>query len=562
MVINMSELNVANNVAAGAENQTPTAAGGAPYMAVVPKREDTEQTKKMKGNFAFFGPVTFLYAVFYAFCMYKNGSGITFPFFIVGSLFYLYFCLDKLTVTLKKGSAFYMISMILLGISTFCTDDWRIIALNKTGIFFLMMSLLLKQFYDTSKWRLGKYLTSIFEIVFLSIEELGRPFSDGKAYFKSGANKTNKKVWYAVLGLLIAVPLFFIVLLLLSSADAVFRELTREFLEEIKVGNIINVLFRIGFIFFASYLLVAHMCKHTLKEDVKDRRTGEPILAITITGLLSLLYMVFSGIQIIYLFMGKMQLPADYTYAEYAREGFFQLLTVSILNLIIVLVSMAYFRKSQVLKVILTVMSLCTFVMIASSALRMIMYIRYYYMTFLRIFVLWALAVLFLLFVGVVINIYYEKMQLFSYSMVVVTVLYVILSFIHPDYIIAKVNVANAVNSMDTELEDWDGPQGDFFKNDEPYQDYEYLSFLSADAAPVLIPYMAELGYDMELFYEEDMWEVLGEEKGNVYRYRYKLNSFGYFYLQDLQTKTERFGLRTYNVSRHMALKSIEKYTE
>ncbi len=562
MVINMSELNVANNVAAGAENRMPAAGSSAPYMVVGLKREDTEQTKKMKANFTFFGPVTFLYAVFYAFCMYKNGSGITFPFFIVGSLLYLCFCLDKLTVTLKKGSAFYMISMVLLGISTFCTDDWRIIALNKTGIFFLMMSLLLKQFYDTSKWRLGKYLVSICEMVFLSLEELRSPFADGKAYFKSGANKTNKKVWYAVLGLVIAVPLFFIVLLLLSSADAVFRELTRAFLEEINVGNILNVLFRIGFIFLASYLLVAHLCKHTIKEDVKDRRTGEPILAITITGLLSLLYMVFSGIQIIYLFLGKMQLPAEYTYAEYAREGFFQLLTVSVLNLIIVLISMTYFRKSQVLKAILTIMSLCTFVMIASSVLRMIMYIRYYYMTFLRIFVLWALAVLFLMFVGVVISIYREKMQLFRYSMVVVTALYLVLAFIHPDYIIAKVNVANAVSSVDAELEDWAGPQNDFFKNDEPYSDYSYLSYLSADAAPVLIPYMAELGYDMELFYEEDMWEVLEEEKGNVYRYRYKIENFGYYYLEGLQTKTEKFGLRTYNVSRHRALKCIEEYAK
>ena len=50
----------------------------------------------------------------------------------------------------------------------------------------------------------------------------------------------------------------------------------------------------------------------------------------------------------------------------YAREGFFQLLTVGFINLAIVLVCMTFFRESRLLKAVLTVMSLCTFVMIAS----------------------------------------------------------------------------------------------------------------------------------------------------------------------------------------------------
>ena len=61
---------------------------------------------------------------------------------------------------------------------------------------------------------------------------------------------------------------------------------------------------------------------------------------------------LFSGIQIFGLFLGKMQLPEGYTYAQYAREGFFQLLAVSILNLILVLVCLSFFRESKVLKVI------------------------------------------------------------------------------------------------------------------------------------------------------------------------------------------------------------------
>ena len=529
------------------------------------QKQDTEATKKMKENFSFFGLGTLLYACFYAFCMFKNGSGITFPFFMVASLVFLCFTLSKLEIILKKGSAFYMVSMMLLAISTFCTDDWRIINLNKTGIFLLMMSLLLNQFFDTRQWKLGKYLTSICELVFISIGEIGRPFTDGAAHYREKGKK-NKKLWYGILGVVIAVPLLLIVAALLSAADAVFRQMTNDLVELIKPGNIVNVVFRITCIFFGSYALTAFLCKRTIKEEVKDRRKGEPILAITITGLLSLIYILFSGIQIFGLFLGQMQLPEGYTYSMYAREGFFQLLAVSILNLIIVLVCMSYFKESKILKVILTIMSLCTFVMIASSFMRMIIYIRYYYMTFLRIFVLWALMVLLLLFVGVVISIFKEKFPLFRYSVVVITVLYLALSFSHPDYIIAAVNVANAPTSEEAErtMSEAEKYGEDFFSGPfflgEYYDDYRYLSTLSADAAPVLIPYMDKLGYDMSVVEEESIFGSKKLDDSDIRRWN--ISGFGYYYLNNVKIRLDNFSWRTFNISRWTMLRSIDKVVD
>ncbi len=529
----------------------------ATYAAV--RKPETPETKRMKENFAFFGPVTFLYAAFYAFCMFKNGSGITFPFFVAASLCYLYFTLSKLELTLKKGSIFHMVSMMLLAVSTFCTDDGRIIAFNKTGIFLLVMSLLLNQFYDTKKWNLGKYLGNIFILVFASIGELPQPFVDASRYFKQEKGKKNKTLWYVLLGAIIAIPLVAFVVAMLSVADAVFRQVTDTLLEGVSFGNIFNIGFRIGFIFFASYCLVSFLCKRTLNEEVKDNRKGEPVLAITINSILTVIYLLFSGIQIIYLFMGKMELPEGYTYAMYAREGFFQLLVVSILNLIIVLVSMSCFRESKVLKGVLTVMSLCTFIMIASSAMRMIIYIRFYYMTFLRILVLWALALLFVLFVGIILNIFKKEFPLFRYSMTVVTLLYLVLSFSHPDYIIAKINIANASQTLVENNQadpDWQ-PAGDFFLAEQRYMDFSYLSDLSADAAPVIIPYLDQLGYDVSEFYLED--DELAVRNHQQRRSDYRQEEFGYYYLRELQRSTENFGPRTFNVSRYVALKEIEE---
>lgn len=553
--------NNASNEGGSTWDRAPQQAFVSMPAAAYPKKEETEYTKRMKQNFSFFGPITFVYAVFYAFCMFRNGSGVTFPFFMAGSLLYLCFSLRKLEISLKRDSAFYMISMMLLAVSTFCTDDGRIIAFNKTGIFLLMMSLLLNQFFDTSNWKLGKYLLAICQLVFASIGELGRPFTDASAYMKNKEKKQNNKFWYAVLGMIIALPLMLIVWLLLSSADAVFRNMTSRLLGNINIGNIFNIMFRIFFLYFAAYLLTAYLCKHKIKEEVKDKRNGEPVLAITVTGMLSALYLVFSVIQIVYLFLGKMQLPEGYTYASYAREGFFQLLAVSIINLLIVLFVMSYFRNSKILKMILTIMSFCTFIMIASSALRMIIYIRYYYMTFLRILVLWALVLLFFLFLGVIVNIFVEKFPLFRYNMVVVTVLYLVLSFSHPDYIIASINVANAPRDGVTELT---RTEDEFFQSTHPYQDYAYLSRLNADAAPVLIPYLKELGYDTDVFYDEDIWSsdklITTDEEGNpISRGRKKQTGFGYHYLENLQKATKNFSWRTFNVSRYIALKQLER---
>lgn len=513
-------------------------AGGPVPVPQPVKKPDTPETRKMKENFQIFGVASFLYACLYAFCMYRNSSGVTYPFFVAGSLCYICFCFAKLEISLKKGGAFYMVSMMLLAVSTFCTDDGRIIALNKLGIFLLTISFLLSTLYDTRKWNLGKYLGAICQTVFMAIGELDRPFRDAHWYTKNKMKRKNSKVMYVILGMVIAFPIFMVVLPLLISADAVFRNMTEKFLEYLRLGNILLVLFMWTFMFLASYCIISYLCKKAIKPEVKDGRRGEPVIAITIAALLTLVYLVFSVIQIVYLFVGNMTLPSGYTYAEYAREGFFQLLAVSVLNLIFVLVGLSCFRESKVLKGILTLMSLCTYIMIASSAMRMIIYIRWYYLTFLRIFVLWSLAVLFLIFTGIIISVIKESFPLFRYSMVIVTLCYMVLSFSHPDYWIARVNVAS------TDL----ATRSAFFEG-EPYDDYRFLSRLNADAAPVLIGLMEETGYDLNAYYQNDpSAKAYGEGLRS-----YQLEGFGYYYLERLKTRNARNGVRTFNISRFLS---------
>lgn len=60
-----------------------------------------------------------------------------------------------------------------------------------------------------------------------------------------------------------------------------------------------------------------------------------------------------------------------------------------------------HFRRGIITKILLTVISACTYIMIASSALRMDMYVSEFNLTRQRVKVFWALATLAIIFIFV-----------------------------------------------------------------------------------------------------------------------------------------------------------------
>ena len=516
----------------------------------------TKQTENLKKHFGILGLACILYSCFYALCMYKNGSGITYPFFLAGSLWFYCFCFKKLEISLKKDSVFYVISIILLGLSTFCTADARIIAMNKAGVWVLTISFLLHQVYKDGNWTFGRYVGYVTLAVFGSLGEIARPFQDFAAHRRSRGKKGKGTGIYIVVGITLGIPLFCVIGLLLMSADTIFYDITYGIVEKMFIGtgleNFFGVLFTVILMFLMAYCIMAYLCKKTFSEEYKERKQTEAVLAITVLAPIMVLYLVFCGIQIVFLFLGKMILEG-YTYAEYARQGFFQLLVVCIINLALVLSGHAYFKENKVLKGMLTVVSACTYIMIASSAYRMILYIQHFYLTFLRIFVLWALMVLFILLTGVIVSIFKKSFPLFKYSMVVVTICYLALSFSHPDYWIAKCNLENLGNT---------GSNSDGFFRAESYNDYRYLAGLSADAAPALAEFLKEEGFSLS---EVEAKAVHGAgSSGHVSYYeifggsRSSEECWGSYYLAALSQDYKDMGVRGFNLSKFIGYQSVK----
>ena len=210
--------------------------------------------------------------------------------------FFLY--LKKSGITAKPFSVFTTISLVFLGLSTCMTDSWILIFLNKLGIFCLFFYLVLHNLYEDKQWDLPKYMASILNIVFSSLLYVFTPFIDFSNFRENRTVKQEKpkgKGKYVIGGIVLALPFLFIILLLLGSADAVFGNLLDHiFSFEINFEeHIFGISFLYLFAFLASYSIMRRISNHNIKEEIKNKKTAEPIMGITFTGLISLVYMIF-----------------------------------------------------------------------------------------------------------------------------------------------------------------------------------------------------------------------------------------------------------------------------
>lgn len=414
------------------------------------------------------------FSLFYVFCLYDNFSGVLYPVFLAGMLLMDCFLMKQAGRSIKKGSKLYMLAILLLGVSTFLTGNLIIIWCNKLAVWILFGILLLHDGYEDQNWTVFRYVGGLWDLAMTALAHLFSVFPElaksrraRKAEAGAGKKKPGEKTMYIILGILVGVTLLCLILPLLISADAVFDQLLGGAFDWVvqAVSHIILptklvwpiLMFLWGMMFFFAIYSAVKNRKPQAEE--KDLRTQEPVLAITALAVIGVVYLLFCMVQISYLFTGGFTLPAEYSYAGFARQGFFQLLFVSALNLLLVLVTLSFFRENRALKIMLAFLSVCTYIMIISSACRMFLYIQAYQLTRLRVLVLFALLVLAVLFAGVIRNIFQESFPLFQYSVAVVTVLYLALSFSHMDVWIASYNIAHDQTSYLYELStDASGP--------------------------------------------------------------------------------------------------------
>jgi len=498
-------------------------------------KQESELVRNILSDFSNFGFISILYGIFYCFCLFENSGGITSPLWAIASFAYFVYAIKHFQITLHKSVYFYGAAIVLLGISNCLTTSEPIRFFNYIAIFLLLLLFVIKHFYIQTNWNVLHYFGAILCTVFGSLECFGGFFKSFSMFYKAHKTEKSNPVFKQIfIGLFISIPLLLVTGSLLISADAIFASVMIDSLFDHIVipGKFIKIIFMTAVGIIAPYSIFLFLAKQEFTDEKPANKNGEAVIAITFCSTLTLLYLVFCFIQIRYLFFGqaKLSLPEGYTYAEYARQGFFQLLFVSILNLCLVTFCLHFYKDNKLLKGILTVISLCTFIMIASSALRMILYIKAYQLTFLRVLVLWALLVIFLLMCGVIFYTFREEFPLFSYGVIVISCLYIALSLSRPDTYIASYNIAKAQTASAEKI------------------DFSYLYELSTDAAPILAKHGYLPSSKLENKTENAAYNTISEADC--------LNECEY-YRKHIFKDYEEMGIREFNFSIYQAKKAI-----
>src|SRR6267378_424083 len=149
-----------------------------------------------------------------------------------------------------------------------------------------------------------------------------------------------------VLGVAIAAPVLVVFAALFASADQVFSNVLTN-LFAFDAETVISHTFFIGFWAFlvAGYLRWSFLGQPLHAFTPKPRTVSSIVPLATALGLLNALFLMFVVVQLRYFFGGAalVEQTSGLTYAEYARRGFFELMTASGLVLPILLGVFAWF---------------------------------------------------------------------------------------------------------------------------------------------------------------------------------------------------------------------------
>jgi hypothetical protein len=286
-------------------------------------------------------------------------------------------------------------------------------------------------------------------------------------------------------GVLLAAPLLLLFGTLLVAADAIFERL----IIEVFGFDLAEVFSHLGLICFFAWITAGLLWAGLMARVPENFAIPRPrVLSLGIVevgivlGLLDLLFLTFVVIQVRYLFggAGRVAATAGLTYAEYARRGFFELVTVTALALPLLLIAHWLLRtetraQERLFKALAGIMVGLLFVVVASALQRMYLYQQEFGLTELRlyttVFMVWISIVL----LWFVLTVMRARRDRFAFGALLAGFAAIFaINVMNPDALIASTNI----DRME------DGKRFDAY----------YLTTLSADAVPVLVESLPEIG--------------------------------------------------------------------
>ena len=374
--------------------------------------------------------------------------GLSMLLFTAPFVYFFIHLLEENNKIKNSRSKILLIPILLLSSTYFIYDNtffnnWNLLIIPIL-IVFMILGLIgekLEINLDTIGTLLGVFLTPI-SYIGESIKKLVEAIG-GKLSIKT--NDKTKKIFKAIL---ITVPIVLVIIILLSSADEIFANIFKSIfgnifhmLWTINISKIICML--IAFLYFMGlfyYICIKYEVIQKIEENSSQRYDNFTIKTILIS--LNVIYLVFCCIQIKSLFIRNTTL----NYAHYARQGFFQLMVVSLINLLVILIAKKRENKEEeksnkYINYMSLLMIFFTFIIVISAAIRMHFYESAYGYTLFRLLVYCILLTECILFIPTILYILDKKNNLSKCYFTIIIITYVCMNFANFDNIIASKNV-------------------------------------------------------------------------------------------------------------------------
>ena len=349
----------------------------------------------------------------------------------------IYFLKENKSIKNKRG--LLLIIPILIFSSTYFIYSNVFNRINIIVIPFLYLLMYVvtldkvKQFHDI--------FTKTISLIFKPLDYLSSFYKESMKEFPDDKLSPNTKK--VLRSLLIVIPVVLIVLLLLISADQIFENLFNNLIkvfDNLSFGNIIIRIINFIILFFylggtLYYISKKYKDDNTVaeKKELKDPLTINILLTI-----LNIIYVIFDIIQINSLLLHRVS--EGFNYANYARSGFFQLMFISVINIIIILLSKKSKEKNYT-KIMSLFTVLLTLIIIVSSFYRMFLYEQAYGYTVLRLGVYLILITEVLLLIPTIIYIFKKEFNVLRYYLIIIIAIYSLVNCFSIDKIIAENNI-------------------------------------------------------------------------------------------------------------------------
>ncbi|MBU3146938.1 DUF4153 domain-containing protein [Clostridium sp. CF012] len=440
---------------------------------------ETTETKTKEGLYCLL--FSLLIGIIFDRLFIDKAFGISYFIFIglcIG--FFLWSTRDR--ISLEKSFGWFLLIPIALLSFSFAVHTVEIFYFfNVLTVSFLMVTSSILIVKPSLKWDKGSFIVEMLRKCIVNVfKNISKPFKIIKASINIGKIvKMEEGKKHILIGILVSLPLLVILILLLSSADMVFGYYFTNLTEIFNNINIEEFVPHTIIILFITFYLFGYIWSFKSEEKAIEKSLSAPdarwetVTIITVLVALNILYLIFTMIQFSYLYGGdNIALPANFTYAEYARKGFFELAAVTFINFIIVLSCVKYIKKDnkrllKIANLLLTVLVAFTLNMLFSANFKLTLYEAAFGYTFLRISVHLFMLLLFILCLVVGAGIWCKKIPIVKSIVVITIIMYTLINYLNMDGFIARKNIERY--------------------NETGKLDAYYLTSLSFEAVPYLI---------------------------------------------------------------------------